>query len=194
MKLLKFLTFFMILGALTNAQTKWVFDKSHSEIGFTVTHLLISEVDGKFNNYEGSITTNGDNLEEMNINFEVDVNSINTDNPKRDEHLRSDDFFNAEQFPKMVFKSTSMKKIKDNHYKLKGDLTIRDVTKQVELDVKYNGSVKDPWGNTKAGFKITGVLNRFDYNLKWNSLMETGGAVVGKEVELKLNVQLKKES
>ncbi|MBN1446353.1 MAG: YceI family protein, partial [Bacteroidetes bacterium] len=137
--------------------------------------------------------TKNDGFENASVQFTVDINSINTGNEKRDAHLKSDDFFNAEKYPKMTFKSTSMKKTGKTTYKLIGDLTIRDKTKRVELDVEHRGTVQDPWGNTKAGFKISGALNRFDFDLKWNTLTEMGGAVVGKEVRLDIDVQLMKE-
>jgi polyisoprenoid-binding protein YceI len=194
MKMLKFIVLFVFIAISANAQTKWSFDKSHSNVGFSVTHLVISEVEGRFGSFNGMVTTKSDAFEDSEIEFKVDVNSVNTDNSKRDEHLRSDDFFNSEKYPNMIFKSTSMKKVGDNRYKLKGNLTIRDITKPIELDVKLNGVIKDPRGNTKAGFKISGSLDRFDFGLKWNSLMEVGGAVVGKTVTLNLNVELKKES
>jgi polyisoprenoid-binding protein YceI len=137
---------------------------------------------------------NGDDITSAMIDFTVDVNSINTENEDRDKHLRSDDFFNAEDFPQMSFKSKEMKKVGEKNYKLIGDLTIRDVTKEVEFDVKFNGMVNDPWGNTRAGFKATGEINRFDYGLKWNNLLETGGLVVGEDVEMVINVQLIKKA
>lgn len=176
------------------AQTEWVLDKSHSQVGFSVTHLVITEVDGYFKDYDAKVVTKGDDFSTATIDFTINTNSIFTDSEGRDKHLRSDDFFNAEKFPQMTFKGKSLKKLGDNKYKLVGDLTIRDVTKQVELDVKYNGMVKDPWGNTKAGFKVTGEINRFDYNLKWDKAIETGSLVVGKEVELIIDLQLVKKS
>ena len=127
------------------------------------------------------------------INFSVDVNSINTDNEMRDKHLKSDDFFNAEKFPAMTFKGTSFKKVSGNKYVLQGDLTIRDVTKKVTFDVTYGGTIKDPWGNTKAGFKARAKINRFDYNLKWNTVTEAGGAVVSKDVDVVVNLELNQE-
>ncbi len=193
MKAVKSLILAVTLFAVTAfAQTEWKFDKSHSNINFVVTHMVITEVEGSFNQWEGSVVSKGDGFEGADVNFTVDVASIDTDEPKRDDHLRSDDFFNSEEFPKMTFKGKSMKKVDDNKYKLVGDLTIRDVTKEVELDVKYNGTVKDPWGNTKAGFKLTGTINRFDYNLKWNKLLETGGLVVSEDVDIVCNIQLVK--
>ncbi|MEW6194253.1 MAG: YceI family protein [Bacteroidota bacterium] len=176
------------------AQTNWSVDKSHSKVGFSVSHLVISEVEGYFKDYDAEIITKGDDFSTAVIDFTIDAKSIFSDNEMRDNHLRSDDFFNAEKFPKMIFKGKSLKKIAGDKYKLIGDLTIRDITKRVELDVEYNGIIKDPWGNTKAGFKITGEINRFDYNLKWNTTLETGGLVVGKEVDLNINLELVKKS
>lgn len=137
-----------------NKETVWVIDKSHSKIGFTVTHLLITEVDGHFKDFDAKVTTNRDDFENAKIEFTAKTASIFTDNERRDEHLRSDDFFNSEKFPEMKFVSKSFKKVGRNKYRLVGDLTIRDVTRQVTLDVTYNGTTKDPWGNTKAGFAV----------------------------------------
>ncbi len=192
---LKFLVIALaLLSPSLLAQTTWTVDKTHSKVGFSVTHLVITDVEGYFKNYDATITTNGDDLTTANIDFTINTNSIFTDNNDRDNHLRSDDFFNAEKYPQMAFKGKSMKKVGDKKFKLVGDLTIRDVTKQVELDVKFNGTVKDPWGNTKAGFKVTGEINRFDYNLKWNKAIESGSLVVGKDVELIIDLQLIKKS
>lgn len=194
MKKLKLIAVLMFSAlTITFAQTNWSVDKSHSKIGFTVDHLVIAEVDGKFDNYEVTVVTNGDDFEGTKISFSADVASINTDNEKRDNHLKSADFFNAREFPKMTFVSKSFTKVEGKKYKLVGDLTIRDITKEVVLDVKYNGTVKDPWGNTKAGFKATGVIDRFDFNLMWNAALETGGLVAGKEVTLKINLELAKQ-
>lgn len=184
----------IFISTISFAQTTWTVDKSHSKVGFNVTHLVIASVDGYFKEFDAQITTSGDDFAKANISFTANTNSIFTDNNDRDKHLRSDDFFNAEKYPQMIFKGKAMKKISDNKYELVGDLTIRDVTKQITLDVKFNGIVKDPWGNTKAGFKITGEINRFDYNLKWNKAIEAGSLVVGKEVELDINLELTKKS
>lgn len=172
-----------------SAQTNWKSDNSHSNVKFTVTHLVVSEVEGNFKVYNGSISAAKPDFTDAVINFSVDVNSVNTDNENRDKHLKSDDFFNAEKFPQMTFKSVSFKKVSGNKYALEGDLTIRDITKRVKFDVTYGGTVKDPWGNIKAGFKAKGTINRFDYNLKWNTITEAGGAVVGKDVEVVLNLE-----
>lgn len=193
MKTIKTLTVLFLFSAITFAQTKWSFDSAHSKVGFSVTHLVISEVEGSFKSFEGDVTSTNDDFTDAKVNFTIDVNSINTENESRDKHLKAEDFFDAAKFPKIQFNSTSFKKVKGNKYKLVGNLTMKDVTKEVELDVKYNGTIKDPWGNTKAGFKITGDLNRFDYNLKFNALMEAGGAVVGEDVEITINTELTKQ-
>ncbi len=193
MKNIKFtLLLILIAASIIQAQTKWKFDKAHTTVGFSVTHLVITDVEGKFKKFGGKVITNGDDFENAQVEFWADVNSISTENKKRDKHLKSDDFFNAEKFPKLTFKSKSFKKVGENKYKLVGDLTIRDKTKEVELDVTHNGTIKDPWGGTRAGFKIYGEINRFDFGLKWNKLMELGGAVVGKTVRIKINTELKK--
>lgn len=174
-----------------NAQSKWTADKTHSKVQFTVTHLIISEVTGQFKSFDINVQSSKDDFSDAKIDFSADITSINTDNEKRDAHLKSDDFFNAEKFPKMTFKSKSFKKVDSKNYKLVGDLTIRDITKEVSLDVVYNGTVQ-AWGQSKAGFKIKGEINRFDYNLKWNTLMEAGGAVVGKTVYITIDLELQK--
>lgn len=167
----------------------WNVDKAHSNVGFTVTHLVVSEVDGSFKVYDGSINTTTDDFSGAEIKFIVDVPSINTGNDKRDNHLKGDDFFNAEQYPQMTFKSKAFKKAGKNKYKLVGDLTIRDITKEVTFDVTYGGTIQGPWGNTKAGFKASTTIDRFDYNLKWDAATEAGNLVVGREVTIDLNLQ-----
>lgn len=171
------------------AQTKWNIDNVHSNVRFNVTHLVISEVEGSFRKFDGNIISAKPDFTDADVNFNIDVNSIYTDNEMRDKHLKSDDFFNTEKYPAMSFKSTSFKKISGNKYALFGNLTIRDVTKPVKFDVTYGGTIKDPWGNTKAGFKASTVVNRFDYNLKWNTLTEAGGATVGKDVTIELKLE-----
>ncbi|MBI2420136.1 MAG: YceI family protein [Ignavibacteriales bacterium] len=189
--------FFVLLALVSGfslAQSNWKIDASHSNIIFTVQHLVISEVSGYFKEFEGTVTSKkDDDFSDAVINFTAKTKSINTDNDKRDEHLRSDDFFNTEKFPAMTFVSKSFKKVKGNKYKLVGDLTIRDITKEVKLDVVYSGTVKDPWGNTKSGFKLSGSINRIDFGLKWNALMEAGGTVVGKDVKITCNLELGKQ-
>lgn len=186
----KLIVVLALLSTTVFAQTKWNFDKSHSEIGFSVTHMLITETDGFFKDYDGTIESTNDDFQNAKINFEAKTASIFTDNEKRDNHLRSDDFFNAEKFPVLTFISKSFTKVEGKNYKLVGDLTIKGVTTEVELDVKYNGTINDPWGNTRAGFKITGEVDRFVYGLTWNAALETGGLVVSKEVALDIKIEL----
>lgn len=173
------------------AQSTWTLDKAHSKIGFTVSHMVISETEGNFKEFDAKVSSPAEDFDGASIEFTAEVASIDTDNEKRDQHLKSDDFFNAEQFPQVKFAGKLQKD--GNGYKLVGDFTMRDVTKKVTFDVKYNGTVKDPWGNIKSGFKITGVVNRKDYGLKWGALTEAGGAVVGDEVNIICNVELQKK-
>lgn len=171
----------------------WTVDKAHSSVKFAVTHLVISEVEGNFKVYDGTLESSGPDFPDASINFSVDVNSINTDNTMRDGHLKSDDFFNAGKFPVMSFKSVSWKKTGHGNYELIGDLTIRDITKRVKFDVVHGGTTADGYGNTKSGFKATTEINRFDYGLKWNAITEAGGATVGKNVKIVLNLQFARQ-
>ena len=171
--------------------TKWTLDKSHSNVRFTVTHMVVSETDGSFKIFDGSVEHTKADWSDAKINFTVDINSINTDNENRDKHLKADDFFNAEKFPTAKFVGKSFKPLGNNKYELVGDLTIRDVTKSIKFDVKFGGIAASTRGD-KAGFKATTTINRFDYNLKWDRATEAGGLVVGKEVELTVLVELNK--
>ena len=189
MKKVILITAALIAQVALFAQTKWNVDVAHSNVKFTVVHLVISDVEGSFNTFNGSMTSTKPDFAESTIEFTVDVNSINTNNEMRDTHLKSDDFFNAEKYPKMKFKSTSFKKVSGNKYLLIGNLTLRDVTKSVKFNVTYGGTAKDGYGNTKAGFKASTVINRFDYGLKWNALTEAGGATVGKNVTIDLRLE-----
>ena len=171
------------------AQTKWVIDPVHSSVNFTIEHLVISEVEGKFKTYNGTIAAAKPDLTDAKIDFTVDVNSSDTDNEMRDKHFTCADFCVADKYPKMTFKSTSLKKLSGNKYVLNGNLTIHGITKPAKFDVSYGGTAKDGYGNTKAGFKGKGVINRFDYGLKYNALTEAGGAALGKDVEIDLKLQ-----
>lgn len=173
----------------TETLTKWTIDPTHSEITFKVKHLVISTVTGKFKTFDAAIESEADDFEDAKITFEADINSIDTGNEDRDNHLKSDDFFNAEEHPKLLFESTSFKKIGDGEYKLIGDLTIRGNTKTIELDAEYGGTVEDPYGNTKAGFDVTGKINRKEFGLTWSAVTEAGSVVVSDDVKLNLNVQ-----
>ncbi len=174
-----------------NEITKWTLDKAHSNVKFSVTHLVVSETEGTFKLFNGSMENSKPDYSDAKISFNVDVNSINTDNEKRDAHLKGDDFFNAEKYPAMKFESTSFSPEGGNKYKLTGNVTIRDVTKPVTFDVTYGGTV-NAMGGTRIGFKAKTTIDRFDYNLKWDKTIETGGMVVSKEVDITVNVELKK--
>lgn len=174
----------------TLTRTLWKIDETHSEIQFKVKHLVISTVTGKFKNFEGQLETDGDSFENAEVRFEADVNSIDTNNEDRDNHLKSDDFFNASEYPKLRFESDSFTPTGDNTYEVTGNLTIRDITREVTLQVVHGGTVEDPYGQTKAGFEISGTINRKEFGLKWSAVTEAGSVVVGDEVKLNLNVQL----
>jgi len=189
MKKIMFAAALVLSQSALFAQIKWNVDPAHSSAKFTVTHLVISEVEGNFKTFSGTLTNTKPDFTDAQVDFTIDVNSVNTDNEMRDKHLKSDDFFNTEKYPNMVFKSTSMKKLAGNKYALMGNLTIRSVTKPVKFDVTYGGTAKDAYGNTKAGFKATTVVNRFDYGLKWNTATEAGGATVGKDVTIDLRLE-----
>jgi polyisoprenoid-binding protein YceI len=169
-------------------------DVDHSDIMFKVKHLMISTATGYFKKFDATVETDNEDFTNAKVYFEADIDSIDTKNAQRDAHLKSDDFFNAEQFPKMIFKSTGIEKNTDGEYTLKGDLTIRDITRPVTLDVEYNGSTKDPWGFERAGFEVTGKINRKDYGLKWSAVTEAGGLVVDDIVKLQMNVEFVKQA
>lgn len=175
------------------ATTKWAIDPTHSEIGFKVKHMMFTNVSGKFDTYEASVTTEDDTFTNANIEFSADINSIDTRNADRDGHLKSADFFDAENYPKLTFKASSLSKVEDGNYEIAGDLTIKGVTKFVKLPAEFSGLMTDPWGNTKAGLNIYGKINRKDWGLNWNSALETGGVLVGEEVKLEIELQLLKQ-
>ena len=166
--------------------TTWKIDPVHSEINFNVKHLVISTVRGRFDRFDATIETGKEDFSDAKIEFEADVNSINTKNKQRDAHLRSADFFDAENYSKMTFKSTSVKKVSDYELQIKGKLTLRGVTKEITLDVIYNGKVNGLGGSDVAGFEVRGKLNRFDYGLQWNALTEAGGVIVSNEVKIEI--------
>jgi polyisoprenoid-binding protein YceI len=170
--------------------TKWAIDPAHSEVQFKVKHLVISTVTGKFKKFDGEVISENDDFDGAKINFTIDINSIDTNSADRDNHLKSDDFFAAEKYPNMIFENGVLAKKANGDYELTGDLSIRETTKKVTLDVDYNGTVKDPWGNNKAGFELSGKLNRKDFGLTWNTITESGGLLVGEEVKLDISIQL----
>lgn len=169
----------------------WNLDKTHSKLQFSARHMIIAEVAGHFNNFDVTIKADDDFLESE-AEVTIDVKSIDTGITDRDNHLKSSDFFDVENYPQITFKSKKVEKVDDETFKLYGDFTIRNITRPLVLDVTYGGTIKDPWGFTRAGFKIQGKINRFDYDLKWNAFMETGGAVVGKNINITCDIELTK--
>lgn len=176
----------------TATTTKWAIDPSHSEIQFKVKHLMISTVTGSFTEFGAEAELEGDDLSNAQVSFWANTASIFTNDEKRDAHLRSGDFFDSEKFPKLSFKSTKVEG-SGSDWKVSGDLTIKDVTKSVTLNVEWSGQAKDPWGNTKAGLNLSGKIDRKDFGLTWNAALETGGVLVSDEVRILAEVQLAKQ-
>ncbi|RZK50827.1 MAG: polyisoprenoid-binding protein [Pedobacter sp.] len=173
--------------------TQWNLDPTHSELQFKVKHLMISTVTGNLKDFSATLESNDDTFEQAKISFNGNINSIDTGNQDRDNHLKSADFFDAEKYPTMTFVSNSMEKDNDD-YIIHGDLTIRDTTKPVKLKAEFGGIATDPWGNTKAGFTINGKINRTDYGLTWNAALETGGVMVSEEVKIQGELQFAKQA
>ena len=171
-----------------STNTNWKIDNAHSEVAFKVKHMMISTVTGHFEDFDASIDSENDNFSNAKINFSAKIDSINTKNKDRDGHLKSGDFFDAEQFPNMTFRSTSF-----DGEKLTGELSIKDVTKEITLDVDFNGIAVDPYGQTKAGFEIKGEINRKDFNLTWSAVTEAGSIVVSDKVKLVIDAQFIKQ-
>jgi len=176
------------------ATTKWALDASHSEITFKIKHLMISTVTGHFDKFDATVETEGTDFTTAKINFSADVNSINTKNEQRDGHLKSADFFDSAAHPEITFTGKSVQKVNDSEYKLTGDLSIRGVTREVTLDVEFGGFMTDPWGGERAGFEVSGRINRKDYGLQWHAVTETGGIVVSDEVRLHAAVEFVKQT
>ncbi len=169
-------------------KTTWAIDPSHSDVMFKVRHMMISTVSGHFEDFNATVNADSDDFSGAEVEFSAKIDSINTKNADRDAHLKSDDFFNAESFPELKFKSKSY-----DGNKLVGDLTIRDVTKEVTFDTDFNGVATDPYGQTKAGFEISGKINRKDFNLTWSAVTEAGKIVVSDEVKLSVDAQFVKQ-
>lgn len=174
--------------------TTWAIDPTHSEVQFKVKHLMVSTVTGSFSQFEGTIEMEEDDFADAKISFSADINSISTGNEQRDTHLKSADFFNAEQFPKLTFTSTGMTKTGEDTYNLVGNLTLHGVTKPVTLKVEYGGQMQDFYGQTKAGFELSGVLKRKEFGLTWDAVTEAGGVVVSDDVRLIMNIQVTKQA
>jgi len=174
--------------------TTWKIDPTHSIAEFAVKHLVVTTVKGRFRDLEGRIEINEAQPENSSVEAKIAVASVDTNVADRDAHLRSDDFFNAEKFPYIVFQSTRVERINDERFKLVGDLTIRDVTKEVVLEGEYDGQVDDPWGNHRAAFTATTQMSRKEFNVLYNQLLETGGAVVGDNVKITLHIEAIRQS
>ncbi len=173
-------------------KSKWVFDKVHSELSFKVKHMMLTNVKGIFTDYDAEISTDGDDFNTAEIALNINTSSIDTKDTARDNHLKSADFFDAEKFNIINFKSNSLKHKENNLYELTGDLTIRNITKSVKLQAEFGGILKDPWGNIKSGFTLEGKINRKDFDLNWNALLEAGGVLVGEDVKILCEVELLK--
>jgi len=170
----------------------WKIDPAHSEINFKVKHLVVSTVTGTFAKFDASIEANNEDFSDAKLTFEADVASINTKNEQRDGHLKSPDFFDAPNYPKLTFVSKAVKKVSDYELQVVGNLTLRGTTKEIVLDVIYNGTVAGFGGTTVAGFEVNGKINRFDFGLQWNALTEAGGVVVSNEVKIEILAEFNK--
>jgi polyisoprenoid-binding protein YceI len=176
------------------ASTKWIIDPTHSEVQFQIKHLMISKVTGYFKTFDAAVETLGDDFTTSKISFSADINSISTNNEQRDEHLKASDFFDAANYPKINFESDKVIKIDDEQFLMNGTLTMKGVEKKIALNVEYGGITTDPWGNTRAGFTITGKINRKDFGVSFSMVSETGGLLLGEEVSINAGVQFVKEA
>lgn len=174
--------------------TKWALDPAHTDVDFSIRHMMISKVKGAFESFSAEIEADPTDLTTAAITFTVDLESINTRNTDRDNHLRSADFFNVEETPKLTFVATSIVKTGENEYEMTGDVTLHGITRAETFDVTYEGSGKDPWGNEKAGFAVEGKLKRSDYSLTYNATLETGGVLIGDEVKISIELQAVKQA
>lgn len=169
--------------------TTWQIDPAHSLVEFAVKHMMFTTVKGRFRDLEGTIEIDEAQPENSSVEAKIAVASVDTNVEDRDKHLRSDDFFNAEQFPYLTFRSTRIERLGEERFKLIGELTIRDVTKEVDLDGEYEGQIADPWGNQRAAFTATTQISRKEFGIRWNQALETGGAVVGDNVKITLHLE-----
>jgi polyisoprenoid-binding protein YceI len=183
----------LVLAGSAFSQSTWSFDKAHSKVGFSIGYMLITDVEGYFKKFEGTVTSPKEDFINASVDFTIDARTVDTDEPDRDKHLNSEDFFYTAKYPSFTFKSTSVKKVKGNNYQVKGNLTMRGETKQVTLNGTFGGVKKDPWNNTKAGFKLTGTVNRKDYGISYNKALDAGGFILSDEVTINLNIILVKK-
>ena len=172
----------------------WQIDPAHSQIQFSVRHMMISNVRGRFENFTGNVEFDEADPLSSTVEVKIEAASINTKEPQRDTHLKSPDFLDAENFPYVYFKSKRVEKIDDHRGRVIGDLNIRDITREVVLEVEYAGQAKSPWGTISAGFSASTALSRKDWGLNWNQLLETGGVLVGDEMKISIEVELVKQA
>jgi polyisoprenoid-binding protein YceI len=172
------------------SKTTWKLDPAHSEVTFKVKHMMITNVSGSFKEFDVNATTEGEDFTKSDVTFTAKAATVDTKNEQRDGHLRGPEFFDTEKFPEIKFRTTKYEHVSGDTFKLHGDLTIKDVTKNITLDAEYGGIQKDPWGNMKAGFSISGRINRRDFGLLWNAALETGGVLVGDDVKVNCKIQL----
>jgi polyisoprenoid-binding protein YceI len=176
------------------ATTKWTLDHTHSELGFKIKHLMISNVSGLFKVFQAEVETEGTDFGTAQINLTADMASISTNNEQRDAHLRASDFFEVEKHPELKFRSTKVEKIDNDTYGVYGELTMKGVTRPVKLNVEFNGITNDPWGGERAGFFVTGKIKRSEWGVNFNAVMETGGIALGEEVKINSEIQLVKQA
>ena len=170
-------------------QTTWTIDPAHTEVGFSVKHLMISTVRGRFADVRGTIRLDGDDLTQASVEAEIATASIDTRQEQRDAHLRSPDFFEVEKYPTITFRSTSVERIQNDRYRITGDLTIRDVTREVVLEGTDEGRGRDPWGGDRLGFSAATTIDRRDFGLTWNQALETGGVLVSNEIKIAIDLE-----
>jgi len=173
---------------------KWSLDPAHSTLGFKVKHLMITNVSGSFKNFNAEVETDGTDFTTATIHLKAAIGSIDTNNTQRDSHLRSADFFEAEKFPEMIFDSAKIEKVDEENYHVFGSLTMKGVTRPVKLNVEYSGVTNDPWGGERAGFTITGKINRTDWGINFNAILETGGVMLSEDVKINSEIQLVKQA
>jgi len=175
------------------AKQTWTLDPTHSELQFKVKHLMISTVTGQFNRFKATVETENDDFTNAKVQFEAEIDSISTNNEQRDAHLKNGDFFDALKYPSIIFENEKMEKIDTDEYKLYGTLTMHGISKKIVLNAEFGGITKDPWGNTRTGFSVTGKINRSDFEMTFGSVTETGGLLLGDEVKIIANVQFVKQ-
>lgn len=186
------LTMILALAAVAPAADVYTIDGAHSDVNFKIRHL-ISKVTGRFDNFDGTVTVDFENLGASSVTFSIAAASIDTANEDRDKHLRSADFFNVEKYPEITFKSSKITKVGDNDFAVTGTFTMLGVSNDITLPVNYLGEVEDPWGNTKAGYELSTTINRKDYGMEWNKALDAGGFILGEDVEISINLELAKK-